>query len=121
MGQMTEVGVFGNLQEKDRRFVVLFNEVNIGLTKSLNRALEKAQGKYIAEWMMMTLSSRQKTKRFLDKIIMLELLEHMPNFRGQSGFRMHDTGQILNVKPFLVVSAIHDDKKRCFDKKQHNL
>ena len=46
-----------NLQEKDRRFVVLFNEVNIGLTKSLNRALEKAQGKYIARMMMMTLLS----------------------------------------------------------------
>lgn len=35
-------------QEKDERVKIIFNEVNIGLTKSLNKALDHVKGKYIA-------------------------------------------------------------------------
>ncbi len=37
-----------SLQVKDNRIILLYNELNIGLTKSLNRGIERAQGKYIA-------------------------------------------------------------------------
>ena len=35
-------------QKKDNRIIVIRNESNIGLTKSLNKALKIAKGKYIA-------------------------------------------------------------------------
>lgn len=35
-------------QKKDNRIVIIKNETNIGLTKSLNKGLKKARGKYIA-------------------------------------------------------------------------
>lgn len=35
-------------QSKDNRIVLINNETNIGLTKSLNKGLEKAKGEYIA-------------------------------------------------------------------------
>lgn len=35
-------------QKKDNRIVIIYNEYNIGLTKSLNKALKIAKGKYIA-------------------------------------------------------------------------
>lgn len=37
-----------NYERKDSRIKLIFNEVNMGLTKSLNRALTQATGKYIA-------------------------------------------------------------------------
>ena len=37
-----------NLKEKDERVIVIFNDYNIGLTKSLNKGLAIAKGEYIA-------------------------------------------------------------------------
>ena len=40
--------ILSSYEESDKRVRVLRNESNIGLTRSLNRGLEKSQGKYIA-------------------------------------------------------------------------
>lgn len=40
--------VLDNFQQKDSRIKIINNENNIGLTKSLNRGLKEARGKYIA-------------------------------------------------------------------------
>lgn len=40
--------IIQKLQEKDNRIKILNNEVNIGLTRSLNKAIKVANGKYIA-------------------------------------------------------------------------
>lgn len=34
-------------KSKDNRIIIIYNEINIGLTKSLNKAINKATGKYI--------------------------------------------------------------------------
>jgi len=44
-----ELGKFlENYQKKDKRIILIKNTKNIGLTKSLNKGLKKAKGKYIA-------------------------------------------------------------------------
>ena len=101
-----------NLQEKDRRFVVLFNEVNIGLTKSLNLALEKAQGKYIARMDDddIALPSRlKKQSDFLDKNHNVGVVgTYAELFGGLSGFRMHDTqDEILKCKTLFSCQFCH--------------
>lgn len=40
--------IVGEYAKKDNRIKVLRNEINLGLTRSLNRGLEKARGKFIA-------------------------------------------------------------------------
>lgn len=42
------IALLKNYANKDSRIKILFNEINIGLTKSLNRGLDIAQGDYIA-------------------------------------------------------------------------
>lgn len=42
------ISLLRNLAEKENRIVLLFNEENIGLTKSLNKGLAIAKGNYIA-------------------------------------------------------------------------
>lgn len=42
------INIINDYRIKDDRIVVIENEKNIGLTKSLNKALKKAKGKYIA-------------------------------------------------------------------------
>ncbi len=42
------VPIVGGYAARDRRMVLVYNEANIGLTRSLNRGLELAQGEYVA-------------------------------------------------------------------------
>lgn len=42
------IRVLNDYSNKDSRIKLLFNEVNIGLTRSLNKALALSQGEYIA-------------------------------------------------------------------------
>ena len=54
---------------KDSRIIVITNETNLGLTKSLNRALEKARGEFIARMDADDISS---LKRFEKQITFLK-------------------------------------------------
>ena len=37
-----------NLKQRDERIIIIFNDCNIGLTKSLNKGLEMATGEFVA-------------------------------------------------------------------------
>ena len=54
---------------KDNRIVLIFNEQNIGLTKSLNKGLEIAQGEYIAR---MDADDVSKPDRFKKQVAYLD-------------------------------------------------
>ena len=50
-------------QQKDKRIVLLRNEKNIGLTRSLNRALRQANGRYVARMDADDISLSQRLER----------------------------------------------------------
>lgn len=50
-------------QQKDKRIVLLRNEKNIGLTRSLNRALRQANGRYVARMDADDISRPQRLER----------------------------------------------------------
>ncbi|MGM0407327.1 MAG: glycosyltransferase [Bacteroidota bacterium] len=60
-------------QKKDSRIVIIKNETNIGLTKSLNKGLKRAKGKYIARMDGDDISRRN---RFLTQF---NFMENNPN------------------------------------------
>lgn len=64
--------VLGEYVRRDGRVVVLHNEENIGLTRSLNRGLEVARGKYVAR---MDADDISLPRRFEKQVAFLE--EHL--------------------------------------------
>lgn len=58
--------VLNDYQKQDERIVVVENECNIGLTKSLNKGLEIAQGKYIARMDADDISLPERLKKQVD-------------------------------------------------------
>ncbi|MCQ2077166.1 MAG: glycosyltransferase [Bacteroidaceae bacterium] len=47
-GRTENIQLLDEYQQKDNSIKIIFNEINIGLTRSLNKALAIAQGMYIA-------------------------------------------------------------------------
>ena len=61
-------------QKNDNRIKVIYNETNIGLTKSLNKGLQQAKGKYIAR---MDADDISYSSRFEQQIIFLQNNPHI--------------------------------------------
>ncbi len=77
--------------EKDSRVKIITNEKNIGLTKSLNKAIKIAQGKYIARQDADDISLPQRLEK------QIEFLEKNPEIKilGTFGYRIDKHGKIL--------------------------
>lgn len=58
-----------NLKKKDERIVIIFNDCNLGLTKSLNKGLAIAKGEYIAR---MDADDISFNSRFEEQVLYLE-------------------------------------------------
>lgn len=58
--------VLNDYQKQDERIVVVENEYNVGLTKSLNKGLEIAKGKYIARMDADDISLPERLKKQVD-------------------------------------------------------
>lgn len=90
-----------NYQIKDKRIIILKNKVNIGLTKTLNKAIQVASGKYIARQDAddISLSNRlEKQLNFLDN-------NEDYVFCGTNGFRKQTNEELLKFFDY------HDIKK----------
>jgi glycosyltransferase involved in cell wall biosynthesis len=62
--------IIDNIKTKDNRIKAIKNETNLGLTKSLNIAIKKAQGKYIARMDADDISHKERLRiqyNFLEK------------------------------------------------------
>jgi len=83
---------------KDSRIRLIFNEKNIGLTKSLNKALKLARGEYIARQDGDDISLPQRFER------QLEFLDKNPEIKviGTFGYSIDKKGEILRKETFPV-------------------
>jgi len=88
--------------EKDQRIVIFRNEINIGLTKSLNIGLKKARAKYIARLDAddIALPDRLKTQ--------LDFLESSPRVTLVGSFAeiIDKNGQSLGVRKVVTESEV---------------
>lgn len=88
-------------QKRDERIILLNNEKNIGLTKSLNEALNKAKGSYIARQDADDVSLPErlgKQYRFLEKTKNVFLC-------GTSGIDIDEKGHILRDNCRVIVGC----------------
>ncbi|MFW6015694.1 MAG: glycosyltransferase [bacterium] len=79
---------------KDKRIKLINNEKNIGLTKSLNKAINISNGKYIARMDaddIAHLERLEKQYKYLDKHPEVVVL-------GTSGFTINEDGDIINER-----------------------
>lgn len=99
------LGIIKEFMKKDKRILLINNNSNIGLTKSLNKALKKAKGKYIA---------RMDT----DDVSMPERLEKQYNFLeknedvflvGTGSINIDETGE--NTTTFNPIVSFEEIKK----------
>lgn len=67
------IDILRSYSDKDKRIILVFNETNVGLTKSLNRGLAIARGDYIARMDADDISLTTRLK------IQVEYLEHNPD------------------------------------------
>jgi glycosyltransferase involved in cell wall biosynthesis len=80
-------------KNKDNRIILIENEKNIGLAKSLNKALKYAKGKYIARMDADDIALRDRLKvqkEFLDKNKNVSLV-------GSSVYKIDENGNILGI------------------------
>ncbi len=78
--------------ENDQRITLLFNDHNIGLTASLNKALKKCHGKYIAR---MDADDISNTKRLEEQLYYLEKLNL--DLIGCELQRISEDGEIISA------------------------
>jgi len=87
-------------QSKDPRIKIITNDGNIGLTKSLNRAIKIAQGKYIARQDADDISLSQRLEK------QIEFLEKNPEIKvlGTFGYLIAQEAEILG-KEIVPISS----------------
>lgn len=72
--------IIKNFAQQDKRIKIIRNRINIGLTKSLNKAIKRAQGEHIARQDADDISLPQRFER------QLTFLERHPNYAFCGGF-----------------------------------
>ena len=84
--------------QQDQRIKIINNLTNIGLTKSLNKALRIAQGEYIARQDADDFSSAERFEK------QIEFLEKNPEIKllGTFGYSIDGAGKILREEKFPI-------------------
>lgn len=88
--------------EQNSQIKIIENKKNIGLTKSLNKALKVAMGKYIARQDADDISLPERFKK------QVEFLENNPEIKilGTFAYGINDTGEILREDTAPISSAV---------------
>lgn len=95
--------ILENYTKKDKRIKIITNSKNIGLTKSLNKAIKQARGKYIARMDADEISFKhrfEKQVEFLERNFDIALVGSFTKIVNKKN------GKILNFKPFLDYQSI---------------
>lgn len=96
--------------KKDPRIKIITNLINIGLTKSLNKALKIAQGEYIVRQDADDLSLSERLEK------QIEFLKNNPKIKllGTFGYSINGEGKILREEKF---PTRHEEIKKAFIKR----
>ena len=92
------------LSYSDERIKIINNEKNIGLTKSLNKALKQARGEYIARQDADDISL---PNRFEEQIMYLEKHPEVV-LLGTNAYRIDENGKIIEKKVALAKPSLKD-------------
>ncbi|MBU2540164.1 glycosyltransferase [Patescibacteria group bacterium] len=96
--------ILTNWEKKDSRIKIISNPSNIGLTKSLNKAIDVVQGKYIARQDADDISLPQRLEK---QVVFLE--DHLEiKVLGTFGYAINQEGKILREE---TLPVSHQDIK----------
>jgi glycosyltransferase involved in cell wall biosynthesis len=93
--------IIEKIREEDIRIKILYNEHNLGLSKSLNKAIQHANGKYIARMDADDISTPTRIEKQLHY---LNLNPHI-SVLGTAAISMNEAGKLSIVKPIVYCES----------------